>query len=106
MKIHCWYGSGTNTTEQLLYTGDTKSTKPFIIKGDGDGTVNLNSLKVSTDRHEETVLADRNTFQGCLRWKGVKSKEFPGQTHMDMVTGDTVPGYVAKLVSDLNEQIK
>ena len=67
-----------------MYSGDAKSSEPTLVKGYGDGTVNLKSLK------------------GCERWVGVTSKEFPGVTHMEMVTGEEVTDYVANLVSAIN----
>ena len=47
MKVHCAYGTGVDTTEQLIYNGEVSS-NPDILKGDGDGTVNLKSLEVSS----------------------------------------------------------
>ena len=46
MKVHCAYGSGVDTTEQLIY--NEVSSKPVFLKGDGDGTVNLKSLEVGS----------------------------------------------------------
>ena len=47
MKVHCAYGSGVDTTEQLIYDGAAYSSTPRLLKGDGGGTVNLKSLEVS-----------------------------------------------------------
>ena len=39
------------TTEQLVYAGAPQSSdNPTFVKGDGDGTVNLRSLKVNIIR--------------------------------------------------------
>ena len=49
MKVHCAYGTGWDTTEQLIYTRCTNECpEPVFLKGDGDGTVNLKSLEVSS----------------------------------------------------------
>ena len=46
------------------------------------------------------------SLKGCQRWvdeQKLTIKEFPGVTHMGMVTGETVTDYVAKIVNDLNQ---
>ena len=77
MKVFCTHGSKVDTTERLIYppgsfplddieeeeavmrnateAADKKEgwwpwpSDPTMIKGDGDGTVNIRSLKVSTE---------------------------------------------------------
>ena len=60
---------------------------PSLVKGDGDGTVNIRSLKVGEVLVQKPVTSD---FQGCLRWSDkqkqpVTHKEFPGINHVDML---------------------
>ena len=45
MKVHCAYSTGVDTTEQIIYD---PISNPKFLKGDGDGTVNLKSLEVSS----------------------------------------------------------
>merc|ERR1711971_192129 len=86
VKVHCVYGSGLPTTDQLIYSKDPKTSVPYFNKGFGDGTVNLKSL------------------EACKDWNEVKTKEFPGQDHMAMVTGSKVIKYVVDLVKKLNKE--
>ena len=52
VTTYCFYGHQFPTPERLVYTkGEFPDTEPILIIGDGDGTVNLNSL------------------QSCGRWK-------------------------------------
>merc|ERR1712025_303159 len=88
VKVFCWYGSGLETTDQVIYAGDPKTSKPYFNKGFGDGTVNSKSL------------------EACKDWPGVKIKEFPGQDHMKMVKGNKVTDDVVDLVKKLNKETK
>jgi len=85
VEVFCLYGTGVPTMEKLVYSGAPQSADPTLNTGDGDGIVNLRSLK------------------GCERWPGVTSKGFSGVTHMGMVTGDEVTLYVANLISGFNQ---
>ena len=45
VKVFCIHGSGVKTTKMLVYgEGEFPGSDPTMIKGDGDGTVNLQSL--------------------------------------------------------------
>ena len=96
MKVHCAYGTGWDTTEQLIY--NDLSSKPVFLKGDGDGTVNLKSLEVSSLMEYNFLSAVGNFFQGCKRWKETIPKEFPGLNHGDLVKGDEVTDWVRDLL--------
>lgn len=69
VETHCLYGTQLPTVEELSYNGDDMvKTKPKIINGNGDGTVNIRSLK------------------GCAKWSllqeaTVNVREFPSADH-------------------------
>ena len=72
VELHCLYGTGIETTERLVYSKSSPSGKATIIPGDGDGTVNVRSLKA------------------CQRWVGKQKKpvyprEFPKRDHMQVL---------------------
>jgi len=49
VEMHCLYGSQLPTVEALSYKSpDLTSSKPVLVTGDGDGTVNLRSLRRCT----------------------------------------------------------
>jgi len=63
------------------------------VKGDGDGTVNIRSLK------------------GCLKWDGaqkqaVHHKVFKGINHVDMLRREEPTSYVVDLIDRLNKQLQ
>jgi len=63
------------------------------VKGDGDGTVNIRSLK------------------GCLRWEGaqkqaVHHKIFKGINHVDMLRREEPTSYVVDVIDGLNKQLQ
>lgn len=74
---------------RLNYKGDLKSS-PTLVTGDGDGTVNIRSLK------------------SCERWSGtqvqgpktVHSIEVPGADHMGILNDKRVVQYVLQLLTD------
>merc|ERR1711910_296581 len=68
-------------------------TEPSLVKGDGDGTVNIRSLK------------------GCLRWEGaqkqaVHHKIFKGINHVDMLRREEPTTYVVDTIDGLNKQLQ
>jgi len=70
VETHCLIGTDLQTFEQLNYNGDDFNSKPKIVYGDGDGTVNLKSLK------------------GCEKWVPLQEKEvhlfaFPHAEHYE-----------------------
>ncbi|GFQ97858.1 phospholipase A2 group XV [Trichonephila clavata] len=82
VEVHCVFGIGLNTTIRLNYM-ESKSfpDKPVLEFGDGDGTVNLRSLKV------------------CSSWQGrqkqqVFLKTLKGIEHLDMLRNETVWKYI------------
>merc|ERR1712179_361236 len=66
---------------------------PSLIKGDGDGTVNIRSL------------------QGCLKWKDKQSqpvhhKVFEKVNHLDMLRTEEPTQNVADIIENLNKELK
>ncbi len=46
VTLHCIYGGQVNTPLTFIYgPGQFPDTDPRVVYGDGDGTVNINSLK-------------------------------------------------------------
>ena len=86
VSVHCLYGTGVATAESFTYTGDQfPDSQPATINGNGDGTVNLKSLK------------------GCERWIGrqrstVVSRQFPSVNHDDMLKDDRVHALIKSLL--------
>ena len=47
VKMHCLYGIDVDTVERLVYKDKVNFPgKPTLVKGEGDGTVNLKSAEV------------------------------------------------------------
>jgi len=121
VEVFCIHGSQVKTTERLIYPSGTfppslaselssvedqskknlttgKSWWPFpkgpsLVKGDGDGTVNIRSL------------------EGCLKWKGsqkhdVHHKVFKGINHVDMLRRAESTGSVIDIIDGLNKQLQ
>jgi len=67
--------------------------EPSLVKGDGDGTVNIRSLK------------------GCLKWESaqkqaVHHKVFKGINHVDMLRKEEPTSYVVEIIDGLNKQLQ
>merc|ERR1719397_2493152 len=118
VEVFCIHGSQVNTTERVIYppgsfppsslaartrkstSNESKNlkwwpfpTEPSLVKGDGDGTVNIRSLK------------------GCLKWEGaqkqaVHHKVFKGINHVDMLRREEPTSYVVNIIDGLNKQLQ
>ena len=93
IPLHCLHGSGRKTPGQLYYgPGDFPDEQPYVKHDDGDGTVNLRSLK------------------GCLKWKNstkqpLTDREYPGAEHNGILGDDRLIKDVFKIIKTLiNEQ--
>ena len=89
IEFYCWHGINVPTTEQLVYYKFPSST-PVIKKGDGDGTVNLRSMKA------------------CLNWRTqqtqpVHYRTFKGIDHGNMIKADAPVSGVASLIAEIND---
>ena len=86
VSMHCLYGTNVGTPLQFVYTSDEFPDKqPKIFYGDGDGTVNIQSL------------------MACGRWKGkhspsVTMKSFKGISHVQLIKEPSVLKYIDELV--------
>ena len=72
VEVHCLYGTGIDTAEQLVFSKTIPDGKATIRMGDGDGTVNVRSL------------------YACEMWipqqkQPVFSRPFPKVDHMDIL---------------------
>ena len=88
IEFYCWHGIGVPTTEKLIYYKFPTST-PIVKKGDGDGTVNLRSMKA------------------CLKWRNQQTKPvhyrtFKGIDHGNMIKSDEPVSSVANLIAEIN----
>ena len=77
VTVYCFYGTGLLTPESFIYNASFPDVDPEIMRGDGDGTVNLRSSEV------------------CLQWSQEQSQPFfsqtfPGVLHGQMVVDETV----------------
>ncbi|XP_043213399.1 phospholipase A2 group XV-like [Amphibalanus amphitrite] len=87
VSMYCVYGNGSATTERVVYTDMAKfpDSPDHVVKGAGDGTVNLRSL------------------QWCESWRGrqrqpLASRLYPDADHMGMITK---PAMAAEIVNHL-----
>ncbi|KAK7601458.1 hypothetical protein V9T40_008899 [Parthenolecanium corni] len=76
VEVYCLYGQNVTTLSSLEYTDKFPSEEVKQVKGDGDGTVNLNSL------------------QKCKQWKSQQKEPFHeipfmNVNHMNMTTDET-----------------
>ena len=89
VEVHCLHGINVSTPAAFKYPADTfPDTQPTVIYGNGDGTVNAESL------------------YSCLRWKGAKQgfyhREFTGATasHLSILQDAKLIQYVIGTVKD------
>jgi len=86
--VHCLHGIGTPTPGVLVYYTSSKNWfdhSPSLVTDDGDGTVNVRSLR------------------GCLRWSSKQSaavhhQEFTGAPgeHLSLLNNPDVMSYIAQ----------
>lgn len=82
VEVHCLHGYGVPTPGTLVYTdGMWPDSQPNVRTDDGDGTVNIRSLK------------------GCLRWQGkqnqtVYHQQFKGAEHMEILENKDIISYL------------
>ena len=88
VTVHCLHGIGVETIDSLRYpVGGFPDVYPGIVYGDGDGTVNLRSLK------------------GCLRWKNkqyhtVHHKMFHNLEHITTLRSEDVSRYILEVLGE------
>jgi len=109
VEVYCTHGSKVPTTERVVYPKGTfppavqskapgnRTWWPFpsdpdLVKGDGDGTVNIRSL------------------EGCLKWRGqqpqpVHHQVFEKMNHLDMLRQEEPAQNVADIIAKLNTEL-
>lgn len=80
VAVECFYSTGVDTPFTFYYAGGDFDTDPVVTMADGDGTVNVDSLRV------------------CEQWEGATVTTFVGVDHSDMIMNATV---VAAVVSSV-----
>lgn len=85
VEVHCIYGSGIPTVEVLKYSTPDLTGNPKLLTGDGDGTVNLRSLR------------------GCEQWRSeqkqpVNTLEVPGGEHIKILAVPTAIQYIKNVL--------
>ncbi|RWS28691.1 group XV phospholipase A2-like protein [Leptotrombidium deliense] len=86
VELHCLHGDGISTMEYLEYKNSTfPNQQPKITYGDGDGTVNIRSLR------------------GCLKWNSTHPAKpfyyanFTNVEHMSIMGSPPIVNYIKKL---------
>ncbi|KAK5971330.1 Phosphatidylcholine-sterol acyltransferase [Trichostrongylus colubriformis] len=91
VKVHCLYGTGIATAEQFNWPkGYFPDYQPYVVYGDGDGTVNRKSAEVCLSWNE-------SNNQG----KPVTIHEIPNAEHMGILRSPPAIEIVRKALYDL-----
>lgn len=92
IETHCVYGREVNTHAVTVYDDESAfPDKPFIITGDGDGTVNTLSAAACGKWRQSS---EENSFNFTLT-------EFEGIRHPDMIRNKKVVDHVTSIISNL-----
>ncbi|XP_022787807.1 group XV phospholipase A2-like isoform X3 [Stylophora pistillata] len=90
VPLYCLYGTGVPTPEKFVYGADEfPDTFPKTLFGDGDGTVNIRSLKAC------------QSFVGKQKQK-VFTKSFSNADHMGIIGDIRVIEFVRNLISSMD----
>jgi len=96
VDVFCLHGSGVPTTDKIVYTSNfTANAKAKLMKGEGDGTVNMRSLSACTKW--ETEMSGRHKFQHHV---------FNNTEHLQILRDEAPSEYVKDLISNLNEELR
>jgi lysophospholipase-3 len=118
VEIHCLHGSGVSTVEKMTYkdVGHFPD-KPTLENGNGDGTVNIRSLRGclrwKTDDITQFVKQPQS-FKFKKKWKMKKAaamgskpevfhSEFAGVDHMAILSDPNVLSYIKNAVYTINQ---
>ena len=83
VPVYCLYGRNVTTVEKVVFTKPSYfPDSPTLIYGDGDGTVNLKSLKLCSEWPETRLV-----------------QEFPNADHMSLLRDVRVLKTVTQIVS-------
>lgn len=91
VEVFCLHGRGVPTTKKVVYTKGFPKSSPTLLKGDGDGTVNMRSLL------------------GCLEWDGKQKQKvhhhvFNKVDHLQILRLKEPAVYVKTLVQSIMTQ--
>ena len=88
VELHCLYGTGVKTPESFRYStaASFPDSQPEYIYGDGDGSVNVRSLR-----------APKHWIKNQTH--PIYFKELPGIEHNDMLKHPTVISYILQLLN-------
>lgn len=85
-ELYCIHGSNISTTDKIVYYPPNfwrsafPDQEPYVISGNGDGTVNIRSLEV------------------CKSWPGVHYVVFPGAEHVRIMGDPRFINYLSDIV--------
>ena len=82
VELWCLYGSGVATPSSIVYDGHLADNKSQEIQGDGDGTVNLESLRACEYFRKEQLSP-------------VYTREFEGVNHIDILRGTVAADFIS-----------
>jgi lysophospholipase-3 len=120
VDVYCLYGSGVSTIERMSYKDATYfPDRPGLIMGNGDGTVNIRSLRGClrwADEDPKDLKKKKGFYPERLKkiaWKArnrsktakVFHEEFPGVEHLAMLTNPDVIAYIKQIVGGLNDEL-
>jgi len=102
VNVLCIYSKGVETMAELIYDDDDNFVNGEQPKrrrfGDGDGSVNLESLKLCENwKGSETVISDETSLDKDLRFS-VTVKVFEGINHADTIKDARVLEYLKHFI--------
>lgn len=85
VELWCLYGAGYETPSKIIYQGELDSNKYTEIQSDGDGTVNIESLRACENfaQHQE---------------KPVHTRQFDGVDHITILRGSDAANYISETI--------
>ncbi|XP_039137442.1 lecithin-cholesterol acyltransferase-like 1 [Dioscorea cayenensis subsp. rotundata] len=91
VPVTCIVGTGVETPEKLVYGNQGFDVQPGIVYGDGDGTVNLESL-----------LALESLWSGLKGQQVLKVIKVSGVSHMSLVKDEVAVNEILAQVQSIN----
>ena len=86
VTVYCLHGSGVDTPESFKFSdGQFPDAQPTTTNGDGDGTVNLRSLRACE------MWSKRQVYK-------VTSKTYEGVGHNEILSDENVKNYIKELL--------
>lgn len=82
VELWCLYGSGVDTPSKIIYDDAFEKNKYHEIQGDGDGTVNIESLQAC-----ELFAKEQK--------KRIYTKEFPNVDHITILRGPDAANFIS-----------